>query len=153
MLQLEKMDPSVTGKNCAICSKECCTGKCWNGWICRNKYCNITSKHLSIFCKNKLEAIKKKLSQNKKSGCLFVSTPAAKDADPVTQVAIALPTPVTGNAPLDPAYADEENIYSITSKKQRSVVLETGSFIALNEEAVKPPTHDRAAAALLDSGA
>ena len=82
-----------------------------------------------------------------------MSTPAAKDADPVTQVAIAVPTPVTGNAPLDPAYADEEMIYSIVSKKQRSVALETGSFIALNEEAVKLPIHDRAVAALLDSGA
>ena len=82
-----------------------------------------------------------------------MSTPADKDADPVTQVAIAAPTPVTGNAPLDPAYADEEMIYSIVSKKQRSVALETGSFIALNEEAVKLPIHERAVAALLDPGA
>ena len=80
-----------------------------------------------------------------------MSTPADKDADPVTQVAIAAPTPVVGNVPLDPAYVEGEKIYSITSKKQRSVALETGSFIALNEEAVKLPIHDRAVAALLDS--
>ena len=57
-----------------------------------------------------------------------MSTPADKEEDPITQVTIAAPTPVTGNAPLDPAYADEEMIYSIVSKKQRSVALETGVY-------------------------
>ena len=91
---------------------------------------------------------------DKEYGCLFVSSSAEKDADPVTQVTIAAPTHVTGNAPLDPAYADEEKtISSIVSKKQRSVALETGSFIARNNDAVKLPIHDRAVAALLDTGA
>ena len=61
--------------------------------------------------------------------CLFLSPSAEKEADPVTQVAIEAPIPVTGNAPLDPAYADEENIVgNITSKKQRSVALETAAI-------------------------
>ena len=65
--------------------------------MCREPEClKIHPRHAVVLCPKVCS-----------SGYIFVSTPADKDADPVTQVAIAVPTPVAGNAPLDPAYVKE----------------------------------------------
>ena len=87
-----------------------------------------------------------------KSNCVLGASEDSQKASKEVESKMVAIAPDDTTSPLDP---DTSNIGAFTSvdKKQRSVALETGTFTAMNAQALELPLQDREITALVDSGA